>query len=259
MLNIGIATNTENLSIPFKMNSIQIMFSSHPEKDFNKVKLFLKSQNFKNVFIHSSFKINIAEIIIKNNNGIFSNSLHLLKNEIHTMKRLNINNIVLHTGINTQRNFNALHVFQNMKLFIENALNFNINIFLETSCEKNEMLSDLNDFVKFILIFQTHKNYDKLFVCIDTCHIFSAGYDINKKKVIKKVHNIFKPIEDKIQLIHLNDSFYKCNSKKDRHANIGEGYIKPKNLIAFIKKYKNATFILETDNNFNKQFNLVTF
>ena len=259
MLNIGIATNSEDLTIPFSMNSIQIMFSSHSEKDFNKIKLFLKKYNFKNIFIHSSFKINIAGTIIKNSQGIFSNSLHILKNEIQTMKNLNINNIVLHTGINTQQNFNASHIFQNMKLFIESALNLNVNIFLETSCEKNEMLSDLNDFVKFILVFQNNKNYDKLFVCIDTCHIFSAGYDINKKSIIKKVHNILKPIESKIQLIHLNDSFYPCNSKKDRHSNIGEGNIKTKNLISFIKKYKNATFILETDDKFDKQISLIKF
>ena len=239
------------------MNSIQIMFSLHPEKDFEKLKIFLKKYNFKNIFIHSSFKINIAGIIIKNNKGIFSNSLNIFKNEVIIMKKLGLNNIVLHTGINTQQNFDYKHIFQNMKLFIETALNFNINIFLETSCEKNELLSDLNDFVKFILFFQTHKNYNNLFVCIDTCHIFSAGYNINNNLTIKEIHTIFKPIKNKIKLIHLNDSFYNCNSKKDRHANIGEGFIKTKNLIKFIKKYKDSSFILETYNNFREQFNLI--
>ncbi len=91
---------------------------------------------------------------------------------------------------------------------------------------------------------------DKLGVCLDTCHIFAAGYDI--------VHNLDGVMSefDKIiglqhlKAVHLNDSLMPLGSNKDRHAKIGAGEIGTDALIRFVNHpaVKNLPFILETPN-----------
>ena len=85
-------------------------------------------------------------------------------------------------------------------------------------------------------------------VCLDTCHLFGAGYDIagDLDKVLTEFDNILGL--DKIKAIHLNDSKLPLGSRKDRHANLGEGEIG----LAAIKSVvthealKDRPFLLET-------------
>ena len=244
--NIGISIDSDYLPPleNYKINTIQLMFVKNP--DLNKIKNYLKKYNIKNTFIHASFRINIAENFIMNNRGFFSNSYDLLKKDIEKMKKINANNIVIHTGVNTQNRHLKNQMIDNMKNVIKKILELDINVILETSCEKYELLTDLNEFVEFVMSFKN----DNLYVCIDTCHIFQAGYDIRDKKIRKDVYKIFEPIKNKIKVIHLNDSYYEFNERKDRHALIGEGHIGKENLLNFINHYKKLPIILET--NFDK-------
>ena len=91
---------------------------------------------------------------------------------------------------------------------------------------------------------------DKVGVCLDTCHIHDAGYDI--------VHNLNGVIEGfdrvvglgRLKAIHLNDSLNPCGSHKDRHAKIGEGHIGLEALANVINhpKLQGRPVCLETPN-----------
>lgn len=94
---------------------------------------------------------------------------------------------------------------------------------------------------------------DKIGVCLDTCHVYSAGYDIVNK--LDEVLDSFDKIIgiNKLKVIHLNDSKMPFSSHKDRHEKIGKGTI---GLDAFVNiinhpKLKNIPFILETPNDLN--------
>jgi len=91
---------------------------------------------------------------------------------------------------------------------------------------------------------------EKIGVCLDTCHIFSAGYDIvnNLDGVIEKFDKIIGL--DNLQAIHLNDSMMPFNSKKDRHELIGHGTIGLEAISKIIKHpaLKHLPFYLETPN-----------
>lgn len=94
-------------------------------------------------------------------------------------------------------------------------------------------------------------HYDELIgVCLDTCHIYSAGYDIvnDLDGVLEKFDDIIGL--DRLKAIHLNDSLKEYNSHRDRHAKIGEGYIGLEAIINIINhpKLKNLPFYLETPN-----------
>jgi deoxyribonuclease-4 len=91
---------------------------------------------------------------------------------------------------------------------------------------------------------------EKLGVCLDTCHVYSAGYDIvnNLDGVLEEFDRIIGL--DKLKAIHLNDSKMPFNSNKDRHEKLGEGVIGLDAVINLINhpKLKNLPFFLETPN-----------
>ena len=106
-------------------------------------------------------------------------------------------------------------------------------------------------FNKFKLIKDT-KIINRIGICMDTCHAFASGYNLKKIDIIKK---FFKEFNSKIKLenlklIHLNDSKVELGKKKDRHENLGKGFIGMEGLhyiYKISKKYK-IPIVLETPN-----------
>jgi len=103
---------------------------------------------------------------------------------------------------------------------------------------------------------------EKMGVCIDTCHLLGAGYDIIGKldEVINKFDKIIGI--EKIKAIHLNDSKFPLASRKDRHANINEGELGIKVIKNIIKHpaLRCKPFLLETPgglNNYKKEIALI--
>ena len=124
--------------------------------------------------------------------------------------------------------------------------NDSVTILLETMSGKGTELGYKFEQIKYIIDNVTKK--DRLGVCLDTCHIYSAGYDIvnELEAVIKDFDDIIGL--DLLKVIHLNDTKHEFNSRKDRHANIGKGYIglKPLKKIVHHSLLKNKIIILET-------------
>ena len=91
---------------------------------------------------------------------------------------------------------------------------------------------------------------DHMGVCLDTCHVYDAGYDI-----VNDLDNVLEQFDkiiglDRLKAIHLNDSKNPFNSHKDRHEKIGEGSIGLEAISRIINhpKLKNIPFFLETPN-----------
>ena len=91
---------------------------------------------------------------------------------------------------------------------------------------------------------------DRLGVCLDTCHVWDAGYDIagNLDAVLEEFDHVIGL--DRLRAIHLNDSKNPLGSHKDRHACIGEGCIGLEALVRVIRHpaLKDLPFCLETPN-----------
>lgn len=91
---------------------------------------------------------------------------------------------------------------------------------------------------------------DKMGVCLDTCHIYSAGYDI-----VNDLEGVLEDFDriiglDWLKAVHLNDSMMPFNSRKDRHAKLGEGTIGFEAIVKVINhpQLKSLPFYLETPN-----------
>ena len=121
-------------------------------------------------------------------------------------------------------------------------------VLLETMAGKGSEIG--RSFEEIASIIEGVKLKEKLGVCLDTCHVYSAGYDIvnNLDNVLDEFDRIIGL--DRLKAIHLNDSKMPFASNKDRHEKIGEGVIgleAVKNIINH-PKLRHLPFYLETPN-----------
>ena len=252
-------------SLASEFECIQIMFTK-TRLSKEEIKLITNTVNdYSHIFIHSSYQINMGADLLPTLTELYNIGIDILLNEINYGKKIGMNGIVLHTGKNVKKKNDPDYVYNNMVKFIIELFNklntrkININLLIETCAgQGGEMLSDLNEFVEFIQRFNSLDFYDNICICIDTCHIFQAGYDLNDDNVIKQVHKIFEPVKNKIKLIHLNDSYHEVGQNIDRHEQIGRGHIKVNQLIKFILPYKNIPMILETKPPYDSQIKLLS-
>ncbi len=121
-------------------------------------------------------------------------------------------------------------------------------VLLETMSGKGTEVGSTFEEIKSIMDKVYLNKY--LGVCLDTCHVYSAGYDI-----VKDLDGVLKQFDEiigleKLHAIHLNDTMTQLGSKKDRHAKIGEGYIglEAFKIIINHEKLRHLPFYLETPN-----------
>lgn len=252
-------------------NSLQIMFSKNKlvDTDIQNIKNMIKKIKYKFVYIHASYQINMGLEPIPTKDNLYNPGLEIFITEIKYAIKVGANGIIVHMGKNVKNQYDNDDVYNNMINFVIQLFNNikkdkilqkskDFKILFETPAgQGGEMCYDVGEIVKFIQIFKKTKFYKNIGLCIDTCHIFQAGHDLNNLDEIKRLHKILEPIKDKINVIHLNDSKHIVGNKLDRHEQIGKGKINVDNLIKFIFPYRNIPLILETIPPYKKQIELL--
>ncbi|MDR1871045.1 MAG: deoxyribonuclease IV [Deltaproteobacteria bacterium] len=121
-------------------------------------------------------------------------------------------------------------------------------VLLETMAGKGTEIG--RSFEELAYMLERFKRPEMIGVCLDTCHIFDAGYDIvaDLDGVVKALDKVIGL--DKLKAIHLNDSLNEMGSRKDRHAKIDEGQIGLTALVAVLAhpQLSGRPVILETPN-----------
>lgn len=197
------------------------------------------------VVVHAAYLINLASPKDK----LWGKSISALKSEYERCDRLGAEYLIFHPGSHTgsglengiQRIAEALNeilaeVKNETMILLENTAGAGTSI--------GENFSDLKSIIEAV------DHSERLGVCIDTCHAFTAEYNLAVKEGLAKLINDFEKIIglEHLKVIHLNDSIHDCCTNKDQHAHIGEGKIGSeafKNLINH-PKLKDKVFILET-------------
>lgn len=195
--------------------------------------------DISNVVVHAPYIVNLA------NENNFNFSVEFLKKEVERCYMLGINKMVLHPGsaVNCSREEAIINISDGLNLILDN--NYDVKILLETMAGKGNEIGKTFEELKEIIDRVKYK--DKIGVCIDTCHLNDAGYDLNDLDNILKLFDNIIGI-DKIGCIHINDSKNIISSHKDRHENIGLGTIGFDTLLNVIynDKLKDIPKILET-------------
>ena len=219
------------------------------EPILKKFKDYIKTNNMKCV-VHASYILNLSKDWDKH-----SWWLKNLQLELEYANKINAIGVVVHCGykMNLSKKKALDNMYSSIKYVLQKTSKLKTKIIIETSSgQGSELCSDIKDLAKLYKRF----NNNRVGICIDTCHVFAAGYDItNKEKIVKFVKMIDKLIGFKnISLIHLNDSKNNVGEKKDRHENIGKGKIGLKALKLLTKiffKFK-IPIVLETPRKYHK-------
>lgn len=191
---------------------------SWTEKSFKTedIEAFKRLSNKVPVFAHLSYLPNLARIDIDERN--IKGFLH----EATLCRELGIRAMVVHCGSREDRTEGIKMVATAINEVIKVS---DILILIENSSgQGNSIGKDISELLKIYALI-ARKGYVSL--CLDTAHIFQAGYDIRIKKVwdnlITEIDMLFG--KEKIGLIHLNDSKTGLGTRTDRHWHIGRGQI----------------------------------
>ncbi len=238
------------------------------EKDWKNIKKDMEDSQVKFV-IHGSFLINFC----KHPNSIYY-AHNLIFEDMKISSYVNSIGVIIHMGKNTDK-LPYEEAFNNYIQNIKHILKITQNIpnspmlILETGAgQGTEVATDITE-LGMLRKNLTLEEQKRVGFCIDTCHIFTAGYDLRNMDFVKSFEDYIELSLgwSNVKVIHLNDSLSKFNQKVDRHADISYGEITKSHkyteaFIKFIKicQSKNIPLILETpgDNtDYAKQINLV--
>ena len=215
---------------------------TYATKDLQTFAELRKAHNFGPLLAHAPYTLNLAS----GKPQTYEFALQVLAEDIRRMDKIDIEYLVTHTGNHTgdglevgmQRIIDAL----NQVLTAEQK----IIVLLETMSGKGSEIGYRFEQLREIIDQVEHT--DKLGICFDTCHVFSAGYDIvnNLDGVLAEFDNIIGL--ERLKAIHLNDSMLEFNSRNDRHAAIGKGTIGQEALtrLVYHPKLTHLPFYLET-------------
>lgn len=195
------------------------------------------------IVVHAPYIINLAN---RSRPELYQTSKEIFLNEIKRTSAFHASIIVLHPGAHvSQGNEEAISALIDALDEILDNDGTNVKIALETMAGKGTEIGI--SFEQIHQIIAASKHSDRLGVCLDTCHLNDAGYDVHDiNNVLKKFDDIIGL--DRLLVVHLNDSKNERGAHKDRHENIGYGTIGFKTLNAYVHHplLVNVPKILET-------------
>ena len=172
---------------------------------------------------HASYLINLAA----SDPGIAERSSQALEKEIQRCDRLGIPNLVLHPGAHGGLGLEEgmARIVRTIARLLENTDSAGPRILLETTAGQGSGIGFR--FEQIAVMLKEIASPARTGVCLDTCHIFAAGYDIRTpEKVDRRLAEFDRMIGiHRLHLIHLNDSVRPLGGRVDRHAHIGKGEI----------------------------------
>ncbi|MCF6466109.1 deoxyribonuclease IV [Clostridium sp. Cult2] len=213
-------------------------------EDVEEMKKILKENAFGPLLAHAPYIINLGS----HKDRIYGMAKGILMEDYERLNEISIPYFTFHPGnhVGKGSEYGVIRIAEALNEIITG--NETTMLLLETMSGKGTELG--RSFEEIRAIIDRVKHNELVGVCLDTCHIYSAGYDIvnDLDGVLEEFDNIIGL--DKLKAIHLNDSMMEFNSKKDRHAKIGEGTIgleAIKNIINH-PNLKDLPFYLETPN-----------
>ena len=259
MLNIGCHlsaskgyTHMAKEAISIGANTFQF-FTRNPrggkakEVDLEDVKKFLeisKENGFTKILAHAPYTINVCSA----DSGIRRFGIDTMKDDLEKLEHVPGNMYNFHPGSHVGQG-----VDEGIRLIIE-ALNEILKeeqstmVLLETMAGKGSEIG--RSFEEIRRIIDGVELKEKLGVCLDTCHVYDAGYDVvnNLDEVIEEFNKVIGL--ERLKAIHINDSKNPFESHKDRHEKIGDGSIGLDALTRIINhdKLRHLPFFLETPN-----------
>ncbi|AXE60698.1 deoxyribonuclease IV [[Mycoplasma] phocae] len=192
----------------------------------------------ENIVVHAPYIVNPASP------AKHKFAIDFLISEIKRMNTIKAKYLVLHPGSSTE--YSKKDALETLVKSLNEiiAATDDVIICLETMAGKGSQVCSSFEEIDYII---KQVNSERVAICLDTCHVWDAGYNIKNYDDFKSylvAHDYLKYIK----VIHLNDSLNELGAKKDRHANLNKGFIGLNTLKKFVfdKDFQNIPIILET-------------
>jgi apurinic endonuclease APN1 len=228
----------------FGFNTFQIFVKSnlqwkHREVKEGEINNFRENVNkfhMKKPVAHATYLLNLGS----DNKDLVQKSMDDLEYEIGLCNKMGVERLVLHPGSNRNRD-QAVKSIMSLLNSLETG---HVNLLIENSSGKGSTVpATLEEMSAMIDL-----SGNKIGLCLDTCHLFAGGYNIKDgyEETMDDIRS--KGLVKHIEALHLNDSMFDIGSRKDRHENIGRGYIGKKGFSSIIKDrtFDNLPMIMET-------------
>ena len=245
----GLAKTAENV-VEMGANTMQIFsrnprgsnFKTYTDEEIAKFQKIRRDNQFGPLLAHAPYTMNLASAQEK----VYEFACTVIREDTARMDALGIENMVFHPGSHTGIGIEA--GIENIIAGLDQAITGeeNITILLETMTGKGTEIGARFEHLKAIR--DGVKHPERIGICLDTCHVFAAGYDI-----VNDLDGVLEEFDQVLGLellkaIHLNDSIMPFVSHKDRHATIGSGEIGMNTLLHVLRHplLRELPFYLET-------------
>ena len=215
-----------------------------PKIDAGVVKQFkeeMEKHGQKDCYIHAPYYINFASIKKETRAA----SVRVIREELERGSLIGAKCLMTHLG--SSKDFSRAEALKLVAAGIKAIMKGykgNTQFLLEISAGAGNVIGDTFEELDYII----KNSDDRVGVCIDSAHMFAAGYDIKTKEGFNKTLKVIKNTigTDRIKVIHANDSKVGLGERKDRHDHIGDGKIGVDGFKNLIKAFPKVDFILET-------------
>lgn len=230
----------------FTKNNNQYFAKDLTEKQIDDFKNSLSASHIKFVVSHDSYLINLCS----KDPSMLSKSREAYFKELERCEQLGIPHLNFHPGAHGGQGEETgiKLIAESLNIVHQKTKGYKTKSMLEATAGQGTALG--YRFEQLRKIIDLVEESERMSVCIDTAHIFAAGYDIKDSKQYKKVIKEFDDIIglEKLQCIHMNDSKKELGSRVDRHEHIGKGFIGKEGFTNIMndKKLERVPKILET-------------
>ena len=204
----------------------------------------MAEHGFGEIVVHAPYIINLGSY----KKDTFELAVRFLQEEVRRTQRLGVKNIVLHPGAYTEKDpeYGIARIAEGLNEVLDGTADTDVSIALETMAGKGTEMG--RTFEELARIIEKVRRNDRLTVCLDTCHLHDAGYD-----VVNDFDGVLQEFDrviglDRLAVVHINDSKNERGAAKDRHAPVGSGWIGFEAIrnVVYNEALKDKPFILET-------------
>ncbi|MCR4441077.1 MAG: deoxyribonuclease IV [Peptococcaceae bacterium] len=214
------------------------------ENDLEKGFVLMEEHKFGPIVAHAPYTYNLASP----RSEVREFTISTLKDDMLRASQMKAPYLVLHPGTHggQEEKTGLMLVGQGLRELLP-VLPGDVSILIEGMAGEGSELGHSFDQLRAIL--EECGNHPQLGICLDTCHLTAAGYDLSKWKKVKEEFDR-KIGLGRLKVVHLNDSVFPTGSRRDRHAKLGEGVLGLEVIkeIACDRDLRGIPLILETPN-----------
>jgi deoxyribonuclease-4 len=205
----------------FLKNQLQWVAKPYTSDDISLFKAAWKRTGIRRVFAHSSYLINLAAAEPRE----WQRAVEAFHDELERAESLGLPFVIIHPGSHRGEGLEAgvARIARALDLVLERTRGYEVMVLLENTAGGGATIG--RSFEELAALLDAVKEPERVGICLDTCHLFAAGYDVRNREGYETAMRACARLIGirRVRAFHLNDAKAPCGSGLDRHEKIGRG------------------------------------